>query len=72
MARLVKILLILIAAFVEAPELYFKVSPFMHADKVNEPILLTHGEADTVPTPRVSHSSRAPWPGWWAAAWSRS
>ena len=32
--------------FWEAPELYFKVSPFMHADKVNEPILLTHGEAD--------------------------
>lgn len=30
----------------EAPELYFKVSPFLHADKVNEPILLIHGEAD--------------------------
>jgi dipeptidyl aminopeptidase/acylaminoacyl peptidase len=30
----------------EAPELYFKVSPFMHADKINEPILLIHGEAD--------------------------
>ncbi len=30
----------------QAPELYFKVSPFMHADKINEPILLIHGEAD--------------------------
>jgi dipeptidyl aminopeptidase/acylaminoacyl peptidase len=30
----------------EAPEIYFKMSPFMHADKVNEPILLIHGEAD--------------------------
>ncbi|MFQ6037528.1 MAG: S9 family peptidase [Candidatus Aminicenantales bacterium] len=30
----------------EAPELYFKISPFMHADKINEPILLIHGEAD--------------------------
>ncbi len=32
--------------FWEAPEMYFKVSPFMHAHKINEPILLTHGEAD--------------------------
>ena len=32
--------------FWEAPEAYFAVSPFMHADKVNEPILLTHGEQD--------------------------
>ena len=30
----------------EAPELYLKVSPFMYAEKINEPILLTHGEAD--------------------------
>ncbi|RME00388.1 MAG: S9 family peptidase, partial [Calditrichaeota bacterium] len=30
----------------QAPEIYFKMSPFMHADKVNEPILLIHGEAD--------------------------
>lgn len=30
----------------QAPELYFKVSPFMHADKINEPFLLIHGEAD--------------------------
>lgn len=32
--------------FWEAPELYAKVSPFFHADKINEPILLIHGEAD--------------------------
>ncbi len=32
--------------FWEAPEMYFKVSPFMHAHKIKEPILLTHGEAD--------------------------
>jgi len=30
----------------EAPDLYLKVSPFMFANKINEPILLTHGEAD--------------------------
>lgn len=30
----------------QAPEVYFKMSPFMHADKVNEPILLIHGKAD--------------------------
>jgi len=30
----------------EAPELYLKVSPFMFASKINEPILMTHGEAD--------------------------
>ena len=30
----------------QAPEIYFRVSPFMHADKINEPILLIHGEAD--------------------------
>ena len=33
-------------SFWEAPETYFTVSPFMHADKINEPILLIHGEAD--------------------------
>ncbi len=30
----------------EAPETYIKVSPFMVADKIKEPILLIHGEAD--------------------------
>ncbi len=32
--------------FWEAPEVYFKMSPFMYADKLKEPILLIHGEAD--------------------------
>lgn len=32
--------------FWEAPEIYFEMSPFMHAQKINEPILLIHGEAD--------------------------
>ncbi|MGH9969134.1 MAG: prolyl oligopeptidase family serine peptidase [Pyrinomonadaceae bacterium] len=30
----------------EAPELYIKVSPFMVANKINEPVLFIHGEAD--------------------------
>ena len=30
----------------EAPEMYLKVSPFMVSQKINEPILLIHGEAD--------------------------
>ncbi|MDW3647505.1 MAG: prolyl oligopeptidase family serine peptidase [Bacteroidia bacterium] len=32
--------------FWESPDIYFAMSPFMHADKVKEPILLIHGEAD--------------------------
>jgi dipeptidyl aminopeptidase/acylaminoacyl peptidase len=32
--------------FWQAPEIYFKMSPFMHADRIDEPILLIHGEAD--------------------------
>ena len=30
----------------EAPNIYYQMSPFMHADKVKSPILLIHGEAD--------------------------
>ncbi|MCZ6835488.1 MAG: prolyl oligopeptidase family serine peptidase, partial [Planctomycetota bacterium] len=30
----------------EAPMSYFRISPFMHADKINEPILLIHGQMD--------------------------
>jgi dipeptidyl aminopeptidase/acylaminoacyl peptidase len=30
----------------EAPDLYLKVSPFMFASKINEPLLMIHGEAD--------------------------
>ncbi len=32
--------------FWESPETYYYMSPFMHVDKINEPILLIHGEAD--------------------------
>ena len=30
----------------EAPDVYNSMSPFMHADKMNNPLLLIHGEAD--------------------------
>lgn len=30
----------------EAPEVYYNMSPFMHADKINEPMLMIHGMAD--------------------------
>jgi len=30
----------------DAPEIYFAMSPFMHADKIDEPFLMVHGEAD--------------------------
>ncbi len=30
----------------EAPEVYYNMSPFMHADKMKTPMLLIHGEAD--------------------------
>ena len=32
--------------FWEIPDVYGKMSPFFHANKINEPILLIHGEAD--------------------------
>ncbi len=32
--------------FWEAPQVYFTMSPFMHADKIKVPILLIHGQAD--------------------------
>ena len=32
--------------FWEAPEVYFAMSPFMHTEKVDEPILMIHGMAD--------------------------
>ncbi len=31
----------------EAKDVYFSISPFMHADKINEPLLLIHGEKDS-------------------------
>jgi dipeptidyl aminopeptidase/acylaminoacyl peptidase len=30
----------------QAPEVYYKMSPFMHADLIKTPLLLIHGEAD--------------------------
>ena len=33
-------------SFWEAPELYMKMSPFTYADKIKDPLLLIHGEAD--------------------------
>ncbi len=30
----------------EAPDVYYRMSPFMHADKMKTPLLLIHGEAD--------------------------
>ena len=30
----------------EAPEVYYSMSPFMHAEKMKTPLLLVHGEAD--------------------------
>jgi len=33
----------------EAPEVYTKVSPFFHAEKIKLPLLLIHGEADSNP-----------------------
>ena len=33
----------------QAPEVYTKVSPFFHVDKIDEPLLLVHGDADVNP-----------------------
>lgn len=33
----------------QAPELYYKMSPFSYADKIKTPLLLIHGEADDNP-----------------------
>jgi dipeptidyl aminopeptidase/acylaminoacyl peptidase len=33
----------------QAPDTYIRMSPFMHAEKVNEPLLIVHGEADNNP-----------------------
>jgi dipeptidyl aminopeptidase/acylaminoacyl peptidase len=33
-------------SFWDAKKIYYSISPFMHADKINEPLLLIHGEAD--------------------------
>jgi len=33
----------------EAPDIYFKLSPFLYAHKIKEPLLLIHGELDSNP-----------------------
>jgi dipeptidyl aminopeptidase/acylaminoacyl peptidase len=35
--------------FWEAPDVYCAMSPFVYADKINEPILIIHGEMDNNP-----------------------
>lgn len=35
--------------FWKAKEVYYRLSPFMHADQIKDPILLIHGEADDNP-----------------------
>jgi dipeptidyl aminopeptidase/acylaminoacyl peptidase len=42
----------------EAPEVYFAMSPFQNANKIDEPILLIHGQAST-PRSRDSAAPRA-------------
>lgn len=42
----------------EAPEIYFKMSPFSHANKLKEPILLIHGLADNNPGTFTLQSER--------------
>ncbi|HQL22886.1 MAG TPA: alpha/beta fold hydrolase, partial [candidate division Zixibacteria bacterium] len=44
--------------FWEAPQTYFTMSPFMQADRINEPLLLIHGEADNNPGTYPMQSER--------------
>ncbi|MEM1115704.1 MAG: prolyl oligopeptidase family serine peptidase [Bacteroidota bacterium] len=44
--------------FWDDPMLYFGMSPFMHADKIDEPILLVHGDADNNPGTFTLQSER--------------
>jgi len=45
-------------SFWEASEVYMKVSPFTHAHKINEPLLIIHGEADNNPGTHTMQSER--------------
>jgi dipeptidyl aminopeptidase/acylaminoacyl peptidase len=45
-------------SFWEASEVYMNVSPFTHADKINEPLLLIHGAADNNPGTHTMQSER--------------
>ena len=42
----------------DAPEVYIALSPFVHADEVNEPLLLIHGELDSNPGTYPMQSER--------------
>jgi dipeptidyl aminopeptidase/acylaminoacyl peptidase len=44
--------------FWEAPETYMNLSPFTHANKINEPLLIIHGEADNNPGTHTMQSER--------------
>ncbi|PAP75224.1 S9 family peptidase [Rubrivirga marina] len=44
--------------FWDDPMLYFGMSPFMHAEKIDEPILLVHGDADNNPGTFTLQSER--------------
>lgn len=44
--------------FWDAPDTYFKMSPFMNAHKINEPLLLIHGAADSNPGTYPMQSER--------------
>ncbi|HND88070.1 MAG TPA: prolyl oligopeptidase family serine peptidase, partial [Saprospiraceae bacterium] len=45
-------------SFWEAKDIYMNVSPFTYAHKINEPILLIHGEADNNPGTHTIQSER--------------
>lgn len=45
-------------SFWEAKDIYMNVSPFTHANKINEPILLIHGEADNNPGTHTVQTER--------------
>jgi dipeptidyl aminopeptidase/acylaminoacyl peptidase len=45
-------------SFWEAKDIYMNVSPFTHANKINEPLLMIHGEADNNPGTFTIQSER--------------
>ena len=45
-------------SFWEAKDIYMNVSPFAHANKINEPVLLIHGEADNNPGTHTMQTER--------------
>jgi dipeptidyl aminopeptidase/acylaminoacyl peptidase len=45
-------------SFWEATDIYIKLSPFTHADKIKDPLLLIHGQADNNPGTFTVQSER--------------